>query len=245
MDYEKKVPEWGAPGVEPPDKIKAEGFEAGYKPPADYFNWFWHTVGQCLTEIRTLLKQHAESVGNPHNATAADIGAAEKDHAHSYNDGITATGDGTAYTATVDFIKSLKAGVSFTMIPSVVSTTVAPTLNVNNLGAKNIRRRLSSGTASTAVGGSANWLGANKPIRVEYDGTYWIADIPQANATDIYGVVPIAKGGHGAATAKEARENLGITPANIGAAPAYDYSEEDLTAGESELETGKLYFVYE
>ena len=35
------------------------------------------------------------------------------------------------------------------------------------------------------------------------------------------------------------------TPEQIGAAPAYTYGEEDLTAGESELETGKLYFVYE
>ena len=27
--------------------------------------------------------------------------------------------------------------------------------------------------------------------------------------------------------------------------PVYDYGTEDLTAGESELETGKIYFVYE
>ena len=36
-----------------------------------------------------------------------------------------------------------------------------------------------------------------------------------------------------------------ITPADIGAAPAYSYGTEDLTAGTSPLETGKLYFVYE
>ena len=36
-----------------------------------------------------------------------------------------------------------------------------------------------------------------------------------------------------------------ITPAAIGAAPAYSYGTEDLTAGSSALETGKLYFVYE
>ena len=36
-----------------------------------------------------------------------------------------------------------------------------------------------------------------------------------------------------------------ITPAAIGAAPAYSYGTEDLTAGTSPLETGKLYFVYE
>ena len=36
-----------------------------------------------------------------------------------------------------------------------------------------------------------------------------------------------------------------ITPAAIGAAPAYTYGTEDLTTGTSPLETGKLYFVYE
>lgn len=35
------------------------------------------------------------------------------------------------------------------------------------------------------------------------------------------------------------------TAAEIGAAPAYTYGTEDLTAGTSTLETGKLYFVYE
>ena len=34
-------------------------------------------------------------------------------------------------------------------------------------------------------------------------------------------------------------------PEDIGAAPEYDYGTEDLTEGVSELETGKLYFVYE
>ena len=36
-----------------------------------------------------------------------------------------------------------------------------------------------------------------------------------------------------------------VTPEQIGAAPEYAYGTEDLTAGETPLETGKLYFVYE
>ena len=51
-------------------------------------------------------------------------------------------------------------------------------------------------------------------------------------------VIPISKGGTGATNAAEARTNLG-------AAPAYTYGTDDLTAGTSALETGKLYFVYE
>lgn len=59
-----------------------------------------------------------------------------------------------------------------------------------------------------------------------------------ANAAPQFGKLPIAQGGTGADTAAGARQN-------IGAAPSYTYGTEDLTAGTSALETGKLYFVYE
>lgn len=36
-----------------------------------------------------------------------------------------------------------------------------------------------------------------------------------------------------------------VTAAQVGAAPAYSYGTDDLTAGTSALETGKLHFVYE
>lgn len=111
--------------------------------------------------------------------------------------GITTGGTGAAYTATVSGITSLTAGASFVMIPNTVSTSTAPTLNVNSLGAKTIRRRVSNATTSTAAGYNASWLAANKPIRVEYDGTYWIADLPQPSAADISGTLAVGKGGTG------------------------------------------------
>lgn len=54
----------------------------------------------------------------------------------------------------------------------------------------------------------------------------------------------IAQGGTGATTAAAARTALGITPANIGAAEVI-YSTTDLVAGETPLETGKIWLVYE
>lgn len=74
MDFEKNVPEWNATGTEPPASLKESGFEAGYKPPAAFFNWFWNRVSACLTEIRAKLKGHAEDKNNPHNVTKEQLG---------------------------------------------------------------------------------------------------------------------------------------------------------------------------
>lgn len=40
-------------------------------------------------------------------------------------------------------------------------------------------------------------------------------------------------------------QNNAVTAESIGAAPMYTYGTDDLTAGSSALETGKLHFVYE
>lgn len=129
------------------------------------------------------------------------------------NQYIKTTGTGAAYLATVSGISSLTVGVSFIMVPHTVSTSAAVTLNVNSLGEKAIRRRLVTSTGATYSGPSEAWLTSGKPVRVTYDGAYWIADIPKASATDLAGNVPIANGGTGANTAANARANLGAIAA--------------------------------
>ena len=165
---------------------------------------------------------HAKASGTtPKAPGAAAVGSetsafARGDHVHPFQvveKGVTTAGTGAAYTATVDGITALTTGVAFLMIPHTVSTVVNPTLNVNGLGAKNIRRRVSNSTVTTVAASTANWLGANKPVRVIYDGTYWIAEFDRPNATDLYGTVAIANGGTGASSAASALTNLGAFPA--------------------------------
>lgn len=136
--------------------------------------------------------------------TASDVGAASAstietmqaaiDSKPSAADAVyTATAastDGAAYTATVSGIDSLAVGASFIMIPNKASTSKAPTLNVNGLGAKPIRRRLSSLTTSLQQGYSTNWISLNKPFTVVYDGTAWVIEgLTKTDGADVYGAV--------------------------------------------------------
>lgn len=126
--------------------------------------------------------------GNPHKVTKSDVGLGSVDNTSdanksvkyaksaTANNPIKTTGTGAAYAATVDGITALTIGVKFTMVPHVTSTTMAPTLNVNSLGAKSIRMRLTSSTTATIQLTSASFLTANKPVNVTYDGTYWVID---------------------------------------------------------------------
>lgn len=126
---------------------------------------------------------------------------------------ITTAGTGDAYTATVPGIKTLTAGMSFTMIPHVSSSTGTPTLDVNGLGAKPMRQRLSSNTAATAAGPVATWLSAGYPVEVVYNGTLWAVNHVRPSATYLYGTVPIDSGGTGATNAADALTNLGAVSA--------------------------------
>lgn len=101
--------------------------------------------------------------------------------------------DGVVYSATVPGIDALTAGASFIMIPNKTSTSTAPTLNVNGLGAKSIRRRLNNIVTVTSQGYTKTWISVNKPFTVIYDGSYWIVEgMAQPVGADIYGTVPKA-----------------------------------------------------
>lgn len=122
---------------------------------------------------------------------------------------VTTTGTAAAYLAAVDGITELSVGLTLTIIPHTVSTSTEPTLNLNSLGAKAIKQKLSGATGTVTTGSSAGWITASKPLTVRYDGTQWIADLIKPLASDLSGIVPISAGGTGQSTAAGARQALG------------------------------------
>ncbi|WP_236338464.1 hypothetical protein [Paenibacillus plantiphilus] len=88
MAFEEQPPKWLAPGVEPPESKKSEGWLPNERPPADYWNWQMNQVyltllelqqkaaeGTELTALESALLAHINASDNPHDVTAAQIGA--------------------------------------------------------------------------------------------------------------------------------------------------------------------------
>lgn len=184
------------------------------------------TTSNDLPAAAAALANEKAPINHTHNAS--DIGQLPV---------ITAAStDGVTYTATVPWITGLTAGAEFTMIPDKTSTNTAPKINVNGLGDKYIRVRLSTNTSTTVAGHIASWIVANKPVTLRYDGSYWEADVIRPDANTIYGTVKIENGGTGAVTAEAAIVNLGIDT----------YVENKIRSGVyfADQSTGTTYRVY-
>ena len=144
--------------------------------------------------------------------------------------GTITAGTGSAYTATVEGIDTLETGITFMMVPHVSSEIVNPTLDVNGLGAKPIRRRVSGDTATTVTGSTENWISANKPIMVTYDGDYWVVDFDRPNVNDLYGTLGSDKISYDNATS-------GLTSTSVKEAIDEVASKVDAAASKTEVQS--------
>lgn len=52
MEFEYTIPIWENQGQQPPQELLENGFTAGYKPPASFFNWFWSLVTNGVGELQ-------------------------------------------------------------------------------------------------------------------------------------------------------------------------------------------------
>lgn len=122
--------------------------------------------------------------------------------------------DGASYTATVEDLKELYNGLEITIIPNIASTTTAPTLNVNGLGAKPIRLSLSLNNSMLVQPKNNDYYAAGRPIQLMFDSKYlstgaWrVSNKQRPSAEDLYGVTKIENGGTDADNAIEALKNL-------------------------------------
>ena len=160
------------------------------------------TVNSVIDSKLTDVNTHLADKTNPHEVTAEQVGALSSTPISM------ASTDGAAYTCTVPGIDSLTAGASFIGIPAIVSTSTSVTLNVNNLGAIQLRRGVSTSSSTTTAGYNDSWLSAGKPLRIMYDGLFWIVDNARPYASDLMGTVPIANGGTGATNGATGLANL-------------------------------------
>ncbi|MGC6588015.1 hypothetical protein ACPV3A_24095 [Paenibacillus sp. Dod16] len=139
MAFDKQVPTWSAPGVEPPESKKQEGWQVNDKPPAAWLNWFMTLSSESIKELQ---EKAAEKI---------DIGGY----------GVTSN-NGNAYAVTLNPAPTepLPAGYRITIKINAASTG-APTLNINNIGAKPVLK----------ANGSAASFKANGVYTLVYDGT--------------------------------------------------------------------------
>ena len=169
------------------------------------------------------------------------------------------TEDCINYTATVDGLEGLYDGLEITIIPDTANYELSAWLNVNGFGNARIMQHVSSSlSARQNIEGFS--LSPNIPTKLRYEASTntWLAvEDLMVDARTMKNQVSVRNGGTGLDNLGEGRYLVGngtmpvslLTPAavrkDIGAAPAYSYGTEDMIPGETPLETGKLYFVYE
>lgn len=73
MTFDNNVPEWKNEGSDPPDTLKEEGFTAGYRPPAAYFNWFFNRIQKAVKEVQEKLVSELKAMAFKDSVSDDDI----------------------------------------------------------------------------------------------------------------------------------------------------------------------------
>lgn len=106
--------------------------------------------------------------------------------------------DGINYTATIEGVTSLSNGLTITVIPTMNSVQPNINLNLNGLGAKNVRMTLPFSSGNSGALATVNsWFSADAPMTLRYHAkmNIWKSDLQRQSAQNLYGSVPVQNGG--------------------------------------------------
>lgn len=165
--------------------------------PADItaLNGNWDTIDSKLQEHEGALGEYKTELGGLQDTLDA-VDQTYIVEATSYSD--------NTYVATNEKITTLKTGLTISFIPNTNSTTASVSLKLNNFEAMRIYQSLTSATASNSPAQNSNWLSAGKPILLTYvksgSSGMWKTVGMRTTADDLYGTLPISKGGTGSTT---------------------------------------------
>ena len=137
------------------------------------------------------LTAHLTDKDNPHNVKPVQIGAMSNE---AFEMGST---DGVSFICAVPGLTELKAGMTFTFVPRRNSASTTPSLNINSLGSYPIYRRIVGPEGGYAEGSKASWITTGIPMTVMFTGDKWLADMAQADVSDVRGTLPVENGGTG------------------------------------------------
>lgn len=138
--------------------------------------------------VQTNLDTHIADKNNPHQVTAAQVGALSSTPVDMLSD------DGENYTCTVPWITELTKGACFIGIPKKTSTSSSVRLIVNDLVQKPLVITRSDSTGTFTYPSKDDWLRLNRPVRIMYIGSTWIVEgCARPIGEDVLGNVNSAK----------------------------------------------------
>lgn len=247
MNFNEKFSEWKNTGTEPSPDLQTNGFQGGQKPPAAIFNWFWSKAIRAITEIQTKLINITKSdvgLGNVDNTSDADkpISNATQTALNGKVDKISGKGLSANDYTTED--KNKLSGIEIEANKYVLPNAGTELGGVKSGGDVNITDGI-----ITVKDDSHNHLISNiDGLQGILDGKASTSHNHSANdinsgtlSSDRLPTVPITKGGTGATTLEQVKQNLGIEENNVFIAT---YNQTTNAEIEAAITEGKAVLLY-